>query len=57
VEKRVKFTKNTTIRTSYTKPNYRDKKERIIDPKRIKHRDPIGDKEAFMTRGLTSYLR
>ncbi|MDT7889094.1 MAG: hypothetical protein RQ885_08990 [Desulfurococcales archaeon] len=57
MEKRVKFTKNTTIRTSYTKPNYRDKKERIIDPKRIKHRDPIGDKEAFMTRGLTSYLR
>jgi len=38
----------------YVKPNYRDKKGRIINPRSIKQRDPIGDKEAFMDMGLNN---
>ncbi len=38
----------------YVKPNYKDKKGRIVNPKSIKQRDPIGDKEAFMDMGLNS---
>jgi putative transposase len=36
----------------YVKPNYKDKKGRIVNPKSIKQKDPIGDKEAFMDMGL-----
>jgi hypothetical protein len=35
----------------YVKPNYRGKKSRIINPRSIKQRDPIGDKEAFIDMG------
>jgi putative transposase len=38
----------------YVKPNYRDKKGRIINPRSIKQRDPIGDKEAFIDMGLNN---
>jgi putative transposase len=38
----------------YVKPNYKDKKGRIINPKSIKQRDPIEDKEAFMDIGLNN---
>jgi hypothetical protein len=45
----------------YIKPIYDDeerkkKKQRIINPKSIKQREPIGDKEAFIDMGLTTYL-
>jgi putative transposase len=36
----------------YVKPNYKDKKGRIVNLKSIRQRDPIGDKEAFMDIGL-----
>jgi putative transposase len=35
----------------YVKPNYKDKKGRIVNPRSIKQKDPIGDKEAFMDMG------
>jgi putative transposase len=38
----------------YVKPNYKDKKGRIVNPRSIKQRDPIGDKEAFMDMGLNN---
>jgi putative transposase len=43
----------------YVKPIYDDdegkkKKQRIINPKSIKQRDPIGDKEAFIDMGLNN---
>ena len=38
----------------YVKPNYRDKKGRIINPRTIKQRDPIGDEEAFIDMGLNN---
>jgi putative transposase len=38
----------------YVKPNYKDKKGRIVNPKSIKQKDPIGDKEAFMDMGLNN---
>jgi putative transposase len=39
---------------SYVKPDYKDKKGRIVNPKSIKQKDPIGDKEAFMDMGLNN---
>ncbi|MFZ8788552.1 MAG: hypothetical protein ACO2OZ_02660 [Acidilobaceae archaeon] len=36
------------------RPNYRDKKGRIINPRSIKQRDPIGDEKAFMDMGLNN---
>jgi putative transposase len=41
-------------RRGYVKPNYKDKKGRIINPRSIKQRDPIGDKEAFVDIGLNN---
>jgi hypothetical protein len=41
-------------RRGYVKPNYRDKKGRITNPRSIKQRDPISDKEAFMDMGLNN---
>jgi putative transposase len=42
----------------YVKPIYNDegkkKKRRIVNPKSIKQRDPIGDKEAFVDMGLNN---
>jgi len=38
----------------YIKPNYKDKKNRIFNPKSIKQRDPIGDKKAFIDIGLNN---
>jgi len=38
----------------YVKPNYKDKKGRIVNPRSIKQRDPIGDREAFMDMGLNN---
>jgi putative transposase len=38
----------------YVKPNYKDKKGRVVNPKSIKQRDPIGDKEAFIDMGLNN---
>jgi putative transposase len=38
----------------YVKPNYKDKKGRIVNPRSIKQKDPIGDKEAFMDMGLNN---
>jgi putative transposase len=38
----------------YIKPNYRDKKDRIFNPKSIKQRDPVGDKKAFIDVGLNN---
>jgi hypothetical protein len=35
----------------YVKPNYKDRKDRIVNPRNIKQRDPIGDKEAFIDMG------
>jgi putative transposase len=40
----------------YVKPNYKDKKGRIVNPKSIKQKDPIGDKEAFIDMGLNNLL-
>jgi putative transposase len=36
----------------YVKPNYKDKKGRIVNPRSIRQKDPIGDKEAFIDMGL-----
>jgi putative transposase len=41
-------------RRVYVKPKYRGKKGRVIDPRSIKQKDPIGDKEAFMNMGLNN---
>jgi putative transposase len=38
----------------YVKPDYKDKKGRIVNPRSIKQRDPIGDKEAFIDIGLNN---
>jgi transposase len=38
----------------YVKPNYRDEKGRIFNPKSIKQRDPVGDKKAFIDVGLNN---
>ena len=38
----------------YVKPNCKVKKGRIVNPKSIKQKDPIGDKEAFMDMGLNN---
>ena len=38
----------------YVKPNYKNKKGRIVNPRSIRQRDPIGDKEAFMDMGLNN---
>ena len=38
----------------YIKPNYRDKKNRIFNPRSIKQRDPVGDKKAFIDMGLNN---
>jgi putative transposase len=38
----------------YVKPNYKDKKGRIVNPRSIKQRDPIGDKEAFIDMVLNN---
>jgi hypothetical protein len=35
----------------YVKPNYKDRKDRVVNPRNIKQRDPIGDKEAFIDMG------
>jgi putative transposase len=38
----------------YLKPSYKDKKNRISNPKSIKQRDPVGDKKAFIDIGLNN---
>jgi putative transposase len=38
----------------YIKPNYKDKKNRIFNPRSIKQRDPVGDKKAFIDVGLNN---
>jgi putative transposase len=38
----------------YVKTNYKDKKGRVVNPKSIKQKDPIGDKEAFIDMGLNN---
>jgi hypothetical protein len=39
----------------YVKPNYKDKKgRRVINPRSIRQRDPIGDKEVFTDMGLNN---
>jgi transposase len=38
----------------YVKPNYKDKKGRIVNPRSIRQRDPIGDKEAFIDMDLNN---
>jgi hypothetical protein len=41
-------------RRGYVKPNYRGKKGRNINPRSIKQRGPIGDKEAFIDIDLNN---
>jgi putative transposase len=41
-------------RKGYVKPNHRDRKGRILNPRSIKQRDPIGDEKAFMDMGLNN---
>jgi transposase len=36
----------------YVRPNYKDKKGRIVNPRSIRQRDPIEDKEALIDMGL-----
>jgi hypothetical protein len=43
-------------RRGYVKPNYRGKKGRNINPRSIKQRGPIGDKEAFIDIDLNNLL-
>jgi transposase len=38
----------------YVKPNYKDKKGRIVNSRSIRQWDPIGDKEAFIDMGLNN---
>jgi len=38
----------------YVRPNYRDRRGRIVNPKSIKQRDPIGDEKAFMDMSLNN---
>jgi hypothetical protein len=38
----------------YVRPNYKDKKGRIVNPRSIRQRDPIGDKKAFIDMGLNN---
>jgi putative transposase len=38
----------------YVKPNYKDKKGRIVNPRSIKQRDPIGGKEVCIDMGLNN---
>ncbi len=38
----------------YIKPNYKDKKNRISNPRSIKQKDPVGDKKAFIDVGLNN---
>jgi putative transposase len=38
----------------YIKPNYRDKKGRIVNSRSIRQRDPIGDEEAFIDMGFNN---
>jgi putative transposase len=38
----------------YVKPNCRDEKDKIFNPKSIKQRDPVGDKKAFIDIGLNN---
>jgi len=38
----------------YMKPNYRDEKGRIVDPRSTKQRVPVGDKKAFIDVGLNN---
>jgi len=38
----------------YVKPNYKDKKNRIFNPRSIKQKDPVGDKKAFIDIGLNN---
>jgi putative transposase len=38
----------------YVKPNYKDKKGRVVNPKSIRQKDPIGDKESFIDMGLNN---
>jgi putative transposase len=38
----------------YVRPNYKDRRGRILNPKSIKQRDPIGDEKAFMDMGLNN---
>jgi transposase len=41
-------------RRGYVKPNYRDKKGWVTNPRNIKQRDSTDDKEAFMDMGLNN---
>jgi putative transposase len=38
----------------YIKPSYKDKKNRIFNPRSIKQKDPVGDKKAFIDIGLNN---
>jgi len=38
----------------YIRSNYRDKKDRIFNPRSIKQKDPVGDKKAFIDIGLNN---
>jgi putative transposase len=38
----------------YIKPSYKDKKNRIFNPRSIKQRDPVGDKKAFIDVDLNN---
>jgi len=38
----------------YIKPSYKDKKNRISNPRSIKQKDPVGDKKAFIDIGLNN---
>jgi len=38
----------------YVKPNYKDRKGKIVNPRSIRQRDPIGDEKAFMDMGLNN---
>jgi len=38
----------------YIKPSYKDKKNRIFNPRSIKQRVPVGDKKAFIDIGLNN---
>ncbi|MFZ8824007.1 MAG: hypothetical protein ACO2O0_07675 [Desulfurococcales archaeon] len=43
-------------RRGYVKPDYKDKRGWITNPRSIKQRDPISDKQAFTDIGLNNLL-
>jgi putative transposase len=41
----------------YVKPNYKDRKGKIVNPRSIRQRDPVGNEKAFMDIGFKQLIR